>query len=457
MRLSFCLFCYFILQITYAQQVPNPVQRAQRNATIIQKGELLNLQQAITLALEKDYQVRISRTQEQIARLNTSYGNAGFSPIVTGNAQVNPTLANLRQNFFSAVQPEQRLYGINNRTATAGVTMTWTIFNGLGMFIALDRLRELVRVNEVTTRANIEQTVANVATAYYDVIRQLQQLLSLRQALDISRDRLELARANFEVGTRSKVDYLSAKVDYNADSSALVLQEQTVSGAKILLNTLLVRDPLTEFTVRDTIIVRPDLAIDNLQQSLASNNPLLVQAALNRRVANYATRLLRAQQLPQLDFLGGYNYTAIDNQGGFGVRTGRNDVATYTLRATVPIFNGGNQKRLIQVSKINELATEYQEADQKNQLQSTLAQTFTQYQNNLRLVNLEVQNYQIANENVDIAYDRYRVGFSTAVEFRDVQRNAVAAQARLIDAEFNAKAAEIELLRLSSTIVQEVR
>ncbi len=416
----------------------------------------MNLQQAIAIALERNYQIKIARTQEQIARLNTSYGNAGFLPLVTGNAQINPTLQNIRQTYFNGV-PDQRLFGLNNRSSTAGVNMTWTIFNGLGMFIALDRLKELVRVNEVITRANLEQTIANVATAYYDVIRQLQQLLSLRQALDISRDRLELARANYEVGTRSKVDYLSARVDYNADSSALVLQEQTVSGAKILLNTLLVRDPLTEFTARDTIIVRPDLALEQLQQSLANNNPLLVQAALNRRVANYATRLLRAQQLPQIDFLAGYNYTAIDNQGGFGARTGRNDVASYTLRATVPIFNGGNQRRLIQTSRINELAVEYQEADQKNQLQSALDQTFTQYQNNLRLVNVEVQNYQIANENVDIAYDRYRVGFSTAVEFRDVQRNAVAAQARLIDAEYNAKAAEIELLRLSSTIVQEVR
>jgi hypothetical protein len=42
------------------------------------------------------------------------------------------------------------------------------------------------------------------------------------------------------------------------------------------------------------------------------------------------------------------------------------------------------------------------------------------------------------------------------VEFRDVQRNAINAQTRLIDAEFNAKAAEIELFRLSSTITQEL-
>ena len=457
MRLSVCLICYLLFHTAHAQQTPNPVQRAQRNATIVQKGESLNLQQAIALALETNYQIRISRTQEQISRLNTSYGNAGFLPIVTGNAQTNPTLQNIRQSYFSAVQPDQRLFGVNNRVATAGINVTWTVFDGLGMFITLDRLKEVVRVNEVNTRANIEQTVANVATAYYDVIRQLQQLLSLRQALDISRDRLELARATYEVGTRSKVDYLSARVDYNADSSALIAQEQLVSNAKILLNTLLVRDPQTEFSVRDTIIVRPNLALDQLQQSLANNNPLLVQAALNRRLANYDTRLLRAQQLPQLDFLAGYNYTDVNNQGGFGVKTGRNDVANYTLRATVPIFNGGNQKRLIQNARIAEIASQYQEADQKNQLQSTLSQTFSQYQNNLRLVNVEVQNYQIANENVDIAYDRYRVGFSTAVEFRDVQRNAVAAQARLIDAEYNAKAAEIELLRLSSIVVQEVR
>lgn len=454
MRLSVLLFCWFLVRITVAQPIISPVQRAQRNAIIIQKGERLNLQEAIAIALEKNYQIRIARSQQQITINDRTPGNAGFLPVVTGSLNNNNSLQHLRQNYFNNT-PAIDQPGIGSTNTSYGVNASWQIFNGFGTFVAFERLGHLVKISEVNTRANIEQTIATVATAYYDVIRQLEQLLSLRQALDISRDRLELARATYEVGTRSKVDFLSAQVDYNADSSALIAQEQVVDNAKILLNTVLVRDPLTEFAVNDSIIVRRDLSLDSLQESLLAKNPLLVAATLNRQVADANLRLTKAQQYPTVNLVAGYNYTTIANRGGnFGVRAANNNGLTYGLQASVPIFNGLNQKRLIQDAKINTIVSEYQEANQKNQLQLLVNQVYNQYKSNIRLANVEVQNYRIANENVDIAYDRYRVGFSTAVEFRDVQRNAIAARARLINAEFNAKAAEIELLRLSSLIVQ---
>ncbi len=49
------------------------------------------------------------------------------------------------------------------------------------------------------------------------------------------------------------------------------------------------------------------------------------------------------------------------------------------------------------------------------------------------------------------------MGNSTSYEFREVQRNTVAAETRLIEAEYNAKLAEIELLRLSGGLLEEVR
>ncbi|RRB02220.1 TolC family protein [Larkinella rosea] len=452
----FLSLTFFISFITAWSQPVQPLSpRTRRTSVITQQGETLNLQEAISAALEKSYQIRIFKSQEQIARTDFRTAKYSFFPNATANFTNNSNLQNLRQEFLDGLRPPQNLYGITNRNTQAGVALNWLVFNGFGNFIAYDRLGEVVKITEANTRANVEATVASVATAYYDVIRQLQQLVSLRQALDISRDRLELARANYEVGTRSRVDYLSAQVDYNADSSALVAQQQNVRNSKVFLNTLIVRDPATEFAVRDTIIVRTDISLDQLRQSLTNNNPLLIAAALNRRVANLNVKLAQSQRLPTVNLVGGYNFQAINNQGGFGVGSARNDALQYGFQASVPIFTGFNQRRLISNAQTNALVTEYQESDQRLQLQQALEQTYSQYRNSLILVNLEVESYRIANENVEIAFERYRVGNSTAVEFRDVQRNAVAAETRLINAEYNTKIAEIELLRLSSQILQQ--
>ncbi|WP_421829235.1 TolC family protein [Larkinella sp.] len=457
MRFFLSLLLFFSFFTSWSQPVQPLAPRTRRNSVITQEGETLTLQEAISAALEKSYQVRIFRSQEQIARTDFKTAKASFFPNVTGNLTNNSNLQNLRQEFLDGLRPPQNLYGITNRNTQVGVGVNWTVFNGFGNFITYDRLGEVVKISEVNTRANIEATVADVATGYYDVIRQLQQLVSLRQALDISRDRLELARANYEVGTRSRVDFLSAQVDYNADSSALVTQQQNVRNAKVLLNTLIVRDPTTEFAVRDTIIVRTDISLDQLRESLTNNNPLLIAASLNRRVADLNLRLARSQRLPVVNLVGGYNFTAIDNQGGFGVRSARNDALQYGIQASIPIFTGFNQRRLVANAQTNALITEYQESDQRLQLQQALEQTYSQYRNSLILVNLELESFKIANENVEIAFERYRVGNSTAVEFRDVQRNAVAAETRLINAEYNTKLAEMELLRLSSQILQQTK
>ncbi|WP_019989911.1 TolC family protein [Rudanella lutea] len=472
MRYCSFLVCFFLSFQVLAQQPTrpttttqpqtdtptSPVQRAlQRTVTLAnlpQKGSLLSLSEVVSSAVANNYQIRVNRSQELIAQNNNTKGFAGFYPTVNFTFQNNLLVQNLRQDFFNFNVPPQRLYGVVNRNATVGPAATYTVFNGFGREATLARLGQLVRVAEVNTRANIELTIADATTAYYDVVRQLQRLIAFQQALDISRERLELARATYEVGTRSKVDFLSAQVDYNADSAALMTQQLNLRNAKVVLNTLLVRELDTEFAVRDTILVRSDLSLPDLRESLKQQNPQLAAAVLNQRLAAIDVRLARAQQYPQVDLLGGYSFLPTDNQAGFGTRRGRNETYSLGIRMVLPLYNGGNLKRQLANARINEQITADQTANQQLQLMSALEQSYQQYRNSLAQLQLEVQNYQIALQNVDIAYDRYRIGNSTFVEFRDVQRNALTAQTRLIDASFNAKSAEIELLRLSSTITK---
>ncbi|WP_165933454.1 TolC family protein [Arundinibacter roseus] len=417
--------------------------------------EPLTLQQAISIALEKNYSIRIAEKRIEIAKNENTYGNAGFLPTITAAAQKNYTSSHLRQDFFNALQAPLDRSGVNNNNSNSGIAMNWTIFNGLGMFISQDRLRELEAAGRTNAKITIENTVAQVSTAYYEIIRQYQRVRALRNALDISKDRLELSKAFYDVGNGSKVDYINAQVDYNGDTAAYIAQEQVLQNAKIDLNSLLSRDPDIAFTVPDTIITRRDIQPDELRQSLMAQNPNLVLAAQQRRIAELDVKALSAQQYPQVDLLGGFNYNTTNNQAGFGVRRARNDVWSYGARVSVNIFDGLNQRRRIQNARINALIFEDQEADVRNQLMALFDRAYLTYRNSLQLVTIEEANFKIARQNVDIAFERYRVGNATAYEFREVQRNTVAAETRLIEAEYSAKLAEVELLRLSSKILEE--
>lgn len=61
----------------------------------------------------------------------------------------------------------------------------------------------------------------------------------------------------------------------------------------------------------------------------------------------------------------------------------------------------------------------------------------------------------MAKENVVLALDRYKVGRSNSLDLREAQLNAVQAAGRLLNALYEAKLAEIEILRITSNTISD--
>lgn len=418
-----------------------------------QAQQMLTLEDAIQQGITKQYSIQISRQKERIAANENSLGNAGFFPTITGTATKNYTISGIDQSFFGGVRAPLVQSGVNSNSGNAGVAMAWTLYDGQGMFILRDRYKELQNLGAKQTESSIENLIALISSTYYDIIRQNLRVNNFKKGLEISNDRLKLAKDRYEVGQGSKVDYYSAQVDFNEDKALLIAQEQSYTNTKIGFNTLLVKDYKTDFQIVNTIDLLPKLKLSELKMSALSQNPTLIGAILSKKISDLDTKNIQSQQKPQIDLLAGYALSNVANGAGFGVEKGSSDVFNYGLRATINIFDGYNQKRKIQNAKINAEIAALQIEDLKNALLSTLEKTYVTYENSMNLIQLETENYTIAKQNIDIAFDRFKVGIATSYELREVQRNAVAAETRLIEAKYAAKAAEIELIRLSGNLL----
>jgi outer membrane protein len=422
----------------------------------LQAQGILTLDEAIKISLENTYSIKIAKSNQKIALNNNTSGNAGMLPTVTGSVNKNYNISGVTINLFDPALPAIERSNVSNNTGGAGVNAIWTVYDGMGMFIARDRLRELQKSTVTQLESTLENTIAQVSNAYYDIIRQSRRVKNLKQGLSISNDRLKLSRDRYEVGQGSKVDFNSAQVDYNEDKAALIAQEQALESSKINLNSLLVRNLQTEFSTNDTISSDKNLSLENLREATLKQNPNLILAEQSKRLAEIDLKLQKAAQYPQIDLVTGYNYTSANNGAGApqATKSLQNFAFNYGLRASINIFDGYNQKRRIENAKVGKEIANLQEGDLRNQLNTSLERTYLSYKNALELIKLETENYKIASQNIDIAFERYKVGNSASYELREVQRNAVAAETRLIEAEFNAKITEIELLRLSSKILQ---
>jgi outer membrane protein TolC len=415
--------------------------------------KLLSLEESIQLGLQNHYSIQISKKRELQALNDNTPGNAGFLPTITGTLNKNYTISGLDQEFFGGLRAPLVQSGVNSNSANGGLTMAWTLYDGKGMFILKDRFKELQNLGAKQTETAIENLISLISSSYYDLIRQNLRVNNFRKGLEISNDRLKLAKDRYEVGQGSKVDYYSAQVDYNEDKALLIAQEQSYLNTKISYNTLLVRNHQEEFIVDSKIDLLPKLNLPELKEFALKQNPTLISALLTKKITDLDTKSIQSLQMPQIDLLAGYNMSQVNNGAGFGVQRGSSDVLNYGLRATINIFDGYNQKRRVQNAKINAEIAQMQIDDLKNSLISTLERAFVTYENALNLISLETENYAIAKQNIDIAFDRFKVGIATSYELREVQRNAVSAETRLIETKFAAKAAEIELIRLSGNLL----
>ena len=420
---------------------------------LAQAQQILTLEEAIQQGITKQYSIQISRQRERIAANENSLGNAGFLPTITGSANKNYTISGLNQSFFGGLRPPLIQSGVHSNSGNAGVAMAWTLYDGKGMFILRDRFKELQNLGAKQTESNIENLIALISNTYYDIIRQSLRVNNFKKGLEISNDRLKLAKDRYEVGQGSKVDYYSAQVDFNEDKALLIAQEQAFTNTKIGFNTLLIKEYKSDFSINNTIDLLPKLTLSELKMSALSQNPALIGAILSKKISDLETKNIQSQQKPQIDLLAGYNLNSVANGAGFGVEKGNSDIFNYGVRATINIFDGYNQKRRIQNAKINAEIASMQIEELKNALLSALERTYVTYENSLNLIQLETENYTIAKQNIDIAFDRFKVGIATSYELREVQRNAVAAETRLIEAKFAAKSAEIELIRLSGNLL----
>jgi outer membrane protein len=445
------LFAFFLLTTTLAraQQLAQPASVA--------VAPPLSLQQAIAEGLQHNYGILIVRQDEDIARNNVSRGNAGQLPSLTGNLTRTFNNNNINQKFGD--NDPRIVNGATSNAFNTNVTLGWTIFDGLGMFIAYDRLKTLREQQLQISRATVEETVESITNAYFAVVREAGKIRSLEEALRIGQARIDLTQAKVDVGVSAKVEVLTARVDFNADRSQLVQQQEALATAKINLNTLLGRSPRENFQASDSIVVARDLSSDQIVQNIGARNPRLAQARLGVDVATYDRRLVRASRFPQVGLLAGYGLTRNINNAAFAGTTLTSSVnqvqgLNYGITASVPIFDGFNRRRLEQNARIGEEQSKLRLSQVQQELDADAAQAFTQYENRLQLLQLEEDNIKLAQENVNIAFERYRLGLLTPLALREAQRSRLDAATRLLDIRYQAKEAETRLRRVSGDLVQ---
>ncbi len=410
---------------------------------------LLSPDEAVRIALSANYDIRISQTDADIARLNNTRGNAGMLPTVNLVANENFTLSAFQQKLANGTEFKEAGAPFNN--ANAGVQLSWTLFDGRRMHITKKRLQELESLGKTNLQNTVQQTTAAVLQGYYDIVRGRLQERALTEVISLNEERLRIAEARLAAGFAAQTDALQARIDLNQRRADLILQLTATANAKRLLNRLLVRPAETAFNVAETLTTTYAPVRIELVQKILSNNPTLLALQKSAEIAALVVDENRALHKPRIVGNSQLNAVRSDNGAGF---TLSNTQAGLTVGAglVLPLYTGGNIKRQVETAQLSAQQSALRLDNQRLFVESELDNQLATYQSQQQILSLEEENVRIARENLNVSTERFRVGTTNGLEPQIAQNSLEQALSRRDLVLYNLKVAEIQLRLLAGEL-----
>ena len=412
----------------------------------------LTLRKCLEIGLEQNYDVRIVRNEERISDNDATAGNAGMLPEIGLSAGYSGTLDNDRTTTprdGDAVSES----GVYDQTASVGLAVNWTLFDGFRIRTNYKRLKEMQQMGALKTRITIEDFMASLTAEYYNYIQQTLRLQNFRYAVGLSRERLRITEARVQVGNFSRLDLLQARVDFNADSSKYMSQHELVTASRIRINELLANENLDEkLCICDTLIrVNSTLEWDTLLEKTLSANASLLMAEHDNTLAELDLKTVQARNYPYVNLTTGYGYS--HNRYGSGTNRSR---GTLGLNAGVQVgftIFDGNRRREQRNARIGIDNARLTRQRLEQSLRADLSNFWQAYRNNLEVILLEEENLIAAKENYEIAMERYLLGDLPGIEMREAQKSLLDAEERILTAQYNTKLCEIALQQISGNVM----
>lgn len=425
--------------------------------------EKLSLAQAIEIGIQNNYQIEIAKQNLQIASNNNDWGAAGRYPRVDLNL-------NSRNGYLNAKSPGFLLeQSAINTGITPSIDASWTIFDGKKVNITKEQLEEVETLNSNGISIAIENTTQSIILAYNRALIQKEQLTTLREVLDLSRDRIEYQEVRKEFGQAGEFDLLQTQDAYLSDSTNILIQENNVATAFRNLSLAMGKENLNEtYDLTDELLHDPKAyQIEELKRSLFANNRNLQSLLINQELANINTRFQESFKKPTIGLASGLSYDLTGTNGtqliAFGDQPpfetdnkGTNKTFNFYLNVTASynLFDGGNKNRNIENAKVDELIAQLNINDLKRTLSSQLQNALANYNNQLRLVKLTENLIDNARKSLTIGQERFKGGLITSFDYRSIQLAFVNASQARLNAIFNLKNTEVELMRLTGDLIK---
>ena len=399
------------------------------------RAEVLNLEQCLNLALEASTDVGVSRENLRAARGEVMRSYGGLMPDLginmwAGHAWAGPTTGIVIDEQGRPIQPS----GFDYEQYSFSVSSQLSLWNWGANYNNIKRAKGSANAAAYDLQYTRDLVSAITIREYYELVRQ-NRLEEVQVAnLEAKRRNLEQIEAFYNIGSRTKADYLQARVDYS-NSELLLMNVRNAKGlADARLKSRLNVPQETDLQIDQSIEIVPIEVDFNAEIAyMFENRASLLASEFRIDAARAELSATKKSRYPTID--GSFSY-------GWNDRTfpGSGEVFKNNYQWSVGAFLNWNlfdrfqTKANVQASEAQHRIAEWNLQQAKIDAVLDVKQIVLNLEQAMERLELAEETVAAAEENLRLAEERYRVGAGTILETIEASSSLTSAQASLIDA-----------------------
>lgn len=423
----------------------------------------LSLAQAIELGLANNYQIQLSRASVDIAENSDDWSLSGKYPTV--NLTLNSNNSYTSSDNPASIVSESSIF---SNAIVPGISASWVLFDGYRVNFTKDQLSRQVDLSNEQLRVQVQNSIQSIIQAYNGALVQREQMNVMAEVLTLSRDRIRYQELRKEYGQASTFDLVQAQDAYLNDSTTFLVQQNTFENALRNLNLSMGVDAYSVFQLTDELTPSTEIySKEELDQKLLRDNPELKVQNVNIQLAEIQTSLQKANRYPQISLGAGGSYSINLSSGSQTFNLGgvpdvrdvpniaaKNLQGFVNISASYNLWDGGARNRRIEIARMQTMQAQLQYNSVELNLKTQLANTYATYLNQQKLVSITTDLVANAQQNIDIAEERFRGGLINSFDYRSIQLSYINATQSRLNAIFNLKNTETTLIQLTGGLVR---
>ena len=410
---------------------------------------IMRLPEALNIALKNSLDIQLAKNNVEANTILNNYGIAGGLPVVTSSITDNEQVYNINKKLNTGVIIDRKGAAVNNLNSTIGASIL--LYNGNRVVAAKNRLGQLQKQSEELLNSQVQDIMGSVMTAYYNIVRHQSFLKTIERSIDASQQQLEIVQSRQKAGMANNADLFQAQLNLNALLQTKLLQELVIQQAKTELLRLLTLKPDSVITIQDTILIDKTITLEAMLNNL-HQNPDIIASQDQIKINELIVKETNAQMYPSIKGLTGFNFNR--NQADAGQLLLNQSYGPYVgLSVGIPIYNGSVYKRQQKVAEINVRNAELNNKILTRDYNSQVVKSYQTYATTLVQLETEQQNYKLSAQLLELIIKRFKLKEATILDVKNAQDSFEQSGFRLVNLNYAAKAAEIELKRLSNQLV----